>query len=56
MREICTIAIDNPVVRASVSLSVVVLTRSPDGATLMQPLLRYCSHLFARCSKVAVKC
>jgi len=44
-----TIAIDNPVAWAFVSLSftrATVVTRLQDGATLMRPLLHCCSHLF----------
>jgi len=51
MHAMRTIAMDDPVARASVSLLVfqtvmraTVLTHSPDGATSMQPLIHYCSH------------
>jgi len=43
MHEMRTIAIDDPVAWASVSLSVTratVLTHAPDGATSMRPLVR----------------
>jgi len=48
MHEMWTTATDNPVVWASVSLSVLhvtILTHLPDGAILMQPLLHNYSYL-----------
>jgi len=52
MRDVRTIAIDDLIVWAFASLSVTqvaVLTYSLDGATLMQPLLHYFSHLLFIC-------
>jgi len=52
MHEMRITAIDGPVALAAVSqsasLSVTVFTHSPDGATLMRPLLHYCSHVTLR--------
>jgi len=52
MHAVQTIAINDPVTWASLSLPVMhttVRTRSPDGATLMQLLLHYCSNLLMFC-------
>jgi len=52
MYSMRAIAIDDPVAWPSVKRTTV-LTHSPDGATSMRPLLRYCGHLFDVCFKVS---
>jgi len=52
MHKMRTIAISDPGTWAFVTESVkraTVLIHSPDGATFIQPLLHYCSHLLRFC-------